>query len=51
MALAVLRLLAVPGEAQAMAAAGREWVKRQCNPKKHAQAIEAVYESLMGGQR
>ena len=47
MAAAILKLLENPEAARLMAAAGYDWVRRECNLQAHVQKIEKVYDRLI----
>ena len=46
MAAAIIRLLDSPDLAQKMANIGQDWVKNNCDPLKHADAVMKIYRSL-----
>jgi glycosyltransferase involved in cell wall biosynthesis len=48
MAAAIQKLLESPSRIRTMAAAGRAWVLRECDPANHARKIEAIYSRLTG---
>ena len=43
---AVIQLLDSPDLGQQMVLKGREWVRKNCDPKRHAEAVMEIYRSL-----